>query len=65
MWHIDPAICAEGAALAKASLRNMLMFANRFLAEKYPETISTCTLKVGDITIFVRRHAAELSFGTG
>lgn len=48
--------------LAEASLRNMLMFVDRFLVEKYPRgDFNFGALTVGDITAFVLRQATELS----
>lgn len=48
--------------LAEASLRNMLMFADRFLVERYPEDhFDFRSLTAGDITTFVRRQATALS----
>ena len=51
----------EERGLAEASLRNMLIFVDRFLVEKYPrDHIDFAALAVGDITTFVRRQATEL-----
>jgi hypothetical protein len=48
--------------LSEASLRNMLLFVRRFLADKYPgDRFNFAALKVGDITTFVRRQATKLS----
>ncbi|WP_064742787.1 site-specific integrase [Edaphobacter aggregans] len=52
----------EERGLSDASLRNMLMFVDRFLVEKYPrEHLDFAALAVGDITTFVRRQATDLS----
>jgi site-specific recombinase XerD len=52
----------EERGLSDASLRNMLMFVDRFLVEKYPgDRFNFAALKVGDITTFVRRQATDLS----
>jgi site-specific recombinase XerD len=54
----------EERGLSQASLRNMLMFVDRFLAEKYPKDLfDFAALTAGDITTFVRRQATELSSG--
>ena len=51
----------EERGLAEASLRNMLIFVDRFLVEKYPrDHVDFGALAVGDITTFVRRQATEL-----
>ena len=51
----------EERGLAEASLRNMLIFVDRFLVEKYPrDHVDFAALAVGDITTFVRRQATEL-----
>jgi site-specific recombinase XerD len=52
---------SEERGLAEASLRNMLIFVDRFLVEKYPrDHVDFAALAVGDITTFVRRQATEL-----
>ena len=52
----------EERGISEASLRNMLLFVRRFLAEKYPrDRFNFAALKVGDITTFVRRQATKLS----
>jgi hypothetical protein len=54
----------EERGLSEATLRNMLMFVDRFLAEKYPKDLfDFAALTAGDITTFVRRQATELSSG--
>ena len=51
----------EERGLAEASIRNMLPFVDRFLAEKYPHHyFDLAALKAGDITTFVRKQATEL-----
>jgi Phage integrase, N-terminal SAM-like domain len=51
----------EERGLAEASLRNMLIFVDRFLVEKYPrDHVDFAALAVSDITTFVRRQATEL-----
>lgn len=51
----------EERGLAEASFRNMLIFVDRFLVEKYPrDHVDFAVLAVGDITTFVRRQATEL-----
>jgi site-specific recombinase XerD len=53
---------SEERGLSEASLRNMLLFVRRFLADKYPgDRFNFAALKVGDITTFVRRQATKLS----
>lgn len=52
----------EERGLAEASLRNMLMFVDRFLEEIYPrDHVDFAELKAVEITTFVRRQAKELS----
>jgi hypothetical protein len=51
----------EERDLAYGSVRNMLPFVDRFLAQKYPrEHFDFAALKVGDITSFVRKQATKL-----
>jgi site-specific recombinase XerD len=55
---------SEERGLSEGSLRNMLLFVRRFLADKYPgDRFNFAALKVGDITTFVRRQATKLSSG--
>jgi site-specific recombinase XerD len=51
----------EERGLAQASIRNMLLFVDRFLAQKYPRGhFDFAALKADDITAFVRKQAMEL-----
>jgi hypothetical protein len=51
----------EERDLAYGSVRNMLPFVDRFLAQKYPRNhFDFAAMKVGDITSFVRKQATEL-----
>jgi site-specific recombinase XerD len=51
----------EERDLAYGSVRNMMPFVDRFLAQKYPrDHFDFAALKVGDITSFVRKQATEL-----
>jgi site-specific recombinase XerD len=51
----------EERGLAQASIRNMLLFVDRFLAQKYPRGhFDFAALKADDITTFVRKQATEL-----
>ena len=51
----------EERDLAYGSVRNMVPFVDRFLAQKYPrDHVDFAALKVGDITSFVRKQATEL-----
>jgi site-specific recombinase XerD len=51
----------EERGLAQTSVRNMLPFVDRFLAQKYPrDRINFAALKADDITAFVRKQATEL-----
>ena len=51
----------EERDLANGSVRNMVPFVDRFLAQKYPrDHFDFAALKVGDITSFVRKQATEL-----
>ena len=51
----------EERGLAQASIRNMLLFVDRFLAQKYPrDRFDFAALKADDITTFVRKQATEL-----
>jgi site-specific recombinase XerD len=51
----------EERDLANGSVRNMVPFVDRFLAQKYPRGhFDFGALKVGDITSFVRKQATEL-----
>ena len=53
-------LCEE-RDLANGSVRNMVPFVDRFLAQKYPRGhFDFAALKVGDITSFVRKQATEL-----
>ena len=52
----------EERGLAQESVRNMLLFVDRFLAEKYPrDHFDFATLKANDITTFVRKQATKRS----
>jgi hypothetical protein len=51
----------EERGLAYGSIRNMMPFVDRFLAQKYPRNhFDFAALKVDDITSFVRKQATEL-----
>ena len=51
----------EELHLAYGSVRNMMPFVDRFLAQNYPrDHFDFAALKVGDITSFVRNQATEL-----
>jgi site-specific recombinase XerD len=51
----------EERDLAYGSVRNMMPFVDRFLAQKYPrDHFDFAALKVSDITSFVRKQATEL-----
>jgi hypothetical protein len=51
----------EERGLAYGSVRNMMPFVDRFLAQKYPrDHFDFAALKAGDITSFVRKQATEL-----
>jgi integrase family protein with SAM-like domain len=51
----------EERGLAHGSVRNMLPFVDRFLAQKYPrDHFDFAALKAGDITSFIRKQATEL-----
>jgi integrase/recombinase XerD len=52
----------EERGLAQESVRNMLLFVDRFLAEKYPrDHFDFASLKANDITTFVRKQATKRS----
>jgi len=56
----------EERGLTQASVRNMLPFVDRFLAQKYPrDHFDFAALKADDITTFVRKQATETRFGPG
>ena len=51
----------EERDLAYGSVRNMMPFVDRFLAQKYPrDHFDFAALKAGDITSFIRKQATEL-----
>ncbi|HTF64697.1 MAG TPA: hypothetical protein VK638_18615 [Edaphobacter sp.] len=51
----------EERGLAQGSVRNMLLFVDHFLVEKYPrDHFDFAALKPEHITTFVRRQATEL-----
>jgi len=51
----------EERDLANGSVRNMIPFVDRFLAQKYPrDHFDFAALKAGDITAFIRKQATEL-----
>jgi hypothetical protein len=55
------ATCATSADLPRGSVRNMLLFVDRFLVEKYPRAhFDFAALKPEHITTFVRSQATEL-----
>jgi site-specific recombinase XerC len=51
----------EERGLAYGSVRNMMPFVDRFLAQKYPrDHFDFAALKAGNITSFIRKQATEL-----